>query len=159
MALWLTQPSFQWVPEVISVQENLSRREADHLSQSSAEIKNGWSYDSTLLYVFMARCLETLPSISNSVWVIPNRPQCGESSGILRESGKEFKSHEKKIYEILYCDMITWSVARQRLNKQVSQQQIYVHASIKQLLEPMFYRRSMPRLYNEDRSQLAVSWE
>jgi hypothetical protein len=32
-------------------------READHSSQSSAEIKNAWSYTSTPLYVFMILCL------------------------------------------------------------------------------------------------------
>jgi hypothetical protein len=31
--------------------------EADHLPPSSAEIRNAWSYTSTLHYVFMARCL------------------------------------------------------------------------------------------------------
>jgi hypothetical protein len=32
-------------------------READHSPQSSAEVKNAWSYTSTPLYVFMAWCL------------------------------------------------------------------------------------------------------
>jgi hypothetical protein len=32
-------------------------READHSSPSSAEVKNAWSYTSTLSYIFMAWCL------------------------------------------------------------------------------------------------------
>jgi hypothetical protein len=34
-----------------------SARKADHSPQSSAEVKNAWSYTSTLPYVFMAWCL------------------------------------------------------------------------------------------------------
>jgi hypothetical protein len=34
-------------------------READHSPPSSAEVKNAWSYTSTLQYVFMVWCLVT----------------------------------------------------------------------------------------------------
>jgi hypothetical protein len=56
-ALGPTQPPTQWVPGALSLGIKRSGREADHSPQSSAEVKNGWSYTSTPQYVFMAWCL------------------------------------------------------------------------------------------------------
>jgi hypothetical protein len=47
-----------WVPGALSLGVKRPRgREADHSPPSSAEVKNTWSYTSTLQYVFIAWCL------------------------------------------------------------------------------------------------------
>jgi hypothetical protein len=51
-ALGPTQPCTQWIPGTLSPWAKRPGREADHLPPSSAEIKNAWSYISTLLYIF-----------------------------------------------------------------------------------------------------------
>jgi hypothetical protein len=56
-ALGPTEPPIQGVPGVISPVVKGSEREADPTLSSSAEVKNAWSYTSTLPYVFMAWCL------------------------------------------------------------------------------------------------------
>jgi hypothetical protein len=43
-----TQPPNQWVPAVLSLGIKWPGREADHSPPSSAEVKNAWSYTSTL---------------------------------------------------------------------------------------------------------------
>jgi hypothetical protein len=48
-ALEPTQPPIQWVPGALSLEVKRPRREA--------EVKNPWSYTSTLQYAFMAWCL------------------------------------------------------------------------------------------------------
>jgi hypothetical protein len=48
-----TQPPIQWVPWALSLGVKRLGREADNLPPSSAEVKNAWSYTSTLPYVFM----------------------------------------------------------------------------------------------------------
>jgi hypothetical protein len=57
-ALELTQPPIQWVTEGLSPGIKRPGREADHSTPSSAEVKNVWSYTSTLQYIFMAWCLD-----------------------------------------------------------------------------------------------------
>jgi hypothetical protein len=47
-ALRPTHPPIQWVPGALSVGVKQPGREADHSLPSSAEIKNAWSYTSTL---------------------------------------------------------------------------------------------------------------
>jgi hypothetical protein len=47
-ALGPTQSSIQWTPESLSMGVKRPRREADHSPPSSAEVKNAWSYTSTL---------------------------------------------------------------------------------------------------------------
>jgi len=42
------QRPIQWVPGALSLQVNLPGREADHSPPFSAEVKNEWSYTSTL---------------------------------------------------------------------------------------------------------------
>jgi hypothetical protein len=51
------QLTIQWVPGALSLRVKRPEREADHSPQSSAEVKNTWSYISTPPYVFMAWCL------------------------------------------------------------------------------------------------------
>jgi hypothetical protein len=51
-ALGPTQPPFQWVTGALSLRVKRPERGAD---QSSAEIKNMWSYTSTPQYASMAR--------------------------------------------------------------------------------------------------------
>jgi hypothetical protein len=46
-AVGSTQPPMQWVPGALSPEVNRQGREADHSSQSSAEVKNAWSSTST----------------------------------------------------------------------------------------------------------------
>jgi hypothetical protein len=53
-ALGPTQPPIKWVPGALSLGLKRQGREADHSPPSSAEVKNAWSYISTLQYVFMA---------------------------------------------------------------------------------------------------------
>jgi hypothetical protein len=48
MALEPTQPPIKWVPGALSLEVKRPGREADHSPSSSAEIKNVWSYTSTL---------------------------------------------------------------------------------------------------------------
>jgi hypothetical protein len=43
-----TQPSVEWVLGAVSPSINRPGREAGHLPPSSADVKNGWSYTSTL---------------------------------------------------------------------------------------------------------------
>jgi hypothetical protein len=50
-----THPPIQWVAFSLGVKR--PGRETDHVSPSSAEVKNARSYASTPQYVFMARCL------------------------------------------------------------------------------------------------------
>jgi hypothetical protein len=47
-ALGPTQPPIQWVTGALSLWVKRWGREADHSPPSSAEVKNGWSYTSTL---------------------------------------------------------------------------------------------------------------
>jgi hypothetical protein len=56
-ALEPTQPPIQWVPGALSQGLRRPGHEADHSPPLNAEVKNAWSYTSTLPYVFMARCL------------------------------------------------------------------------------------------------------
>jgi len=56
-ALAPTQPPIQWVSEALSRGVMRPGREAGHSHSSGAEVKNAWSYTSTLSYVFMAWCL------------------------------------------------------------------------------------------------------
>ena len=53
--LW-GQPSFLFSECVRGIYQGVKRpkRDADHAPPSSAEVKNDWSYISTLPYVFMA---------------------------------------------------------------------------------------------------------
>jgi hypothetical protein len=51
-----TQPPIQWVPGALFLEVNRPGREADHSLLSSAEVKNAWSYTSTLQYAFTAWC-------------------------------------------------------------------------------------------------------
>jgi hypothetical protein len=53
-ALYPTQSPAQCVERVRSPDAKRPRREADHSSQSSVEVKNAWSYTSPTAYVFMA---------------------------------------------------------------------------------------------------------
>jgi hypothetical protein len=46
-ALGATQPPTKWVPGVLSTGVKRPGREASHSAQSSAEVKNTWSYTST----------------------------------------------------------------------------------------------------------------
>jgi hypothetical protein len=46
-AVGSTQPSIQWVPGALSLGVKRPESEADHLSLSSAEVKNAWSYTFT----------------------------------------------------------------------------------------------------------------
>jgi len=50
------RPPIQWVPGVLAAGVKRPGRESDHSPQSSAELKNAWSYTSTLQYAFMAWC-------------------------------------------------------------------------------------------------------
>jgi hypothetical protein len=43
-----TQPPIQWVPGTLSLGVKRPGREADHSTPSSANVKNAWSYTSTL---------------------------------------------------------------------------------------------------------------
>jgi len=51
------QPPIQWEPGDLSPEVKLPGREADYLPQCNAEVKNAWSYTSTLLFIFTATCL------------------------------------------------------------------------------------------------------
>jgi hypothetical protein len=55
-ALGPTQPPIQWIPGALSLGVKRPGREADHSSQSSAEVKNAWRYTSTPQYAIMAWC-------------------------------------------------------------------------------------------------------
>jgi len=46
-ALGLTQPTIQWVLEILSLGVKRLGLEADHSPASIAEVKNAWSYTST----------------------------------------------------------------------------------------------------------------
>jgi len=46
-ALGTTQPSIQWVLEVLSLGAKQLEHEADHSPPSSVEVKKAWSYTST----------------------------------------------------------------------------------------------------------------
>jgi hypothetical protein len=48
MVLGPSQPHIQWVSEALSLWVKQPGREADHSLPSSAEVKNVWSYTSTL---------------------------------------------------------------------------------------------------------------
>jgi hypothetical protein len=48
MALGPTRPPIQWVPGALSLGVKRLGREADHSPPSSPEVKNAWSYTSTL---------------------------------------------------------------------------------------------------------------
>jgi hypothetical protein len=52
-----TQCPLQWVLEAVSLGVKWLGHDGDHSHLSSAEIKNGWNYNSTPPYVFMVRCL------------------------------------------------------------------------------------------------------
>jgi hypothetical protein len=49
-----TQPRMQWVTGTLSLEVKRPGCEADHSPPSSAEVKNAWSYNSTLQYTFIA---------------------------------------------------------------------------------------------------------
>jgi hypothetical protein len=49
-----THPPIQWVLQALFSGVKWQRHEADHSPQSSAEVKNTWSYNSTPPHVFMA---------------------------------------------------------------------------------------------------------
>jgi len=53
-ALGLTQPPIQWVPRALIPWVKRPKREANHPTPSTAEVKNAWSYTSTPQYVFAA---------------------------------------------------------------------------------------------------------
>jgi hypothetical protein len=55
-ALWPILPPIQWIAGALSLEVKRPGREADISLPSSAEVKNAWSYTSTLHYVFMAWC-------------------------------------------------------------------------------------------------------
>jgi hypothetical protein len=55
-ALRPTQPPIQWVPGVLSLGVKRPGREAKHWPPSSAEVKNEWSYTSTIRYTSIAWC-------------------------------------------------------------------------------------------------------
>jgi hypothetical protein len=54
VALGITQPPTQWVPEALSPGVKRPGREADHSPATSVEVKKTWAYTSTPPYVFMA---------------------------------------------------------------------------------------------------------
>jgi len=56
-ALQPKQPPVQWILGVLTLVIKQPGHEADYSPQFSAEIKNVWSYTSTIPYVFMAWCL------------------------------------------------------------------------------------------------------
>jgi len=47
-ALGPTQPPIKWVPVALSLGVKRPGREADHSTLTNAEVKNAWSYTSTL---------------------------------------------------------------------------------------------------------------
>jgi len=49
-----TQPPIQWVQRFLSSEVMWPRREANHSSPSSVELKNDWNSTSTPPYAFMA---------------------------------------------------------------------------------------------------------
>jgi hypothetical protein len=53
-ALGSTQTPIQWVPGTLSPGVKGEGREADHLPETSAEVKKMWIYTSTPPYAFMA---------------------------------------------------------------------------------------------------------
>jgi hypothetical protein len=55
-ALGPTQPPTQWVQGAVSLGVKRLEREADHSPPSNAEVKNEWSYTSTLRHAYMAWC-------------------------------------------------------------------------------------------------------
>jgi hypothetical protein len=55
-ALGPTQLPIQWVPGTLSLGVKLSGRETEHSPPYSDEVKNAWSYTSTLQYAFMVWC-------------------------------------------------------------------------------------------------------
>jgi len=54
LALGISQPHTQWVPEALAPGIKRAEHEADHSPQPSVEVKNMWSYTSTPPYVFTA---------------------------------------------------------------------------------------------------------
>jgi hypothetical protein len=54
-----TQPPIQWVPGALSLGVKRLGREADHSPPSSAEVKNAWSYTSTILYEGVSKISRT----------------------------------------------------------------------------------------------------
>jgi hypothetical protein len=50
-ALGPTQTPIELVPEALTLGVKQPGREADHSPKSSAEVKNGWSYISTLIHL------------------------------------------------------------------------------------------------------------
>jgi hypothetical protein len=52
-----TQPPIQWVMEALLLGIKRLRRETEHLSSTSVEVKNMWIYIPTPPYVFIALCL------------------------------------------------------------------------------------------------------
>jgi hypothetical protein len=47
------RPPIQWLPGGLSLEVKRPVRESDHSPQSSAEVKNAWSYTATPHYAFM----------------------------------------------------------------------------------------------------------
>jgi hypothetical protein len=56
MALGPSQPPIKWVQGALSLGVHRPGLEADHSPPRSAEVKNVWSYTSTLQYPFMVWC-------------------------------------------------------------------------------------------------------
>ena len=54
MASVPTQSAIQWVPRALSLGVKWPGCEAENSPPSNTEVMNGWSYISTLSYVFMA---------------------------------------------------------------------------------------------------------
>jgi len=73
LALESTQLPTQWVSGALSLGVKWTGREADHLPQSSVEVKSTWSYISTPQYAFIASC-----SVTSLVQLYPlsNKIQC-----------------------------------------------------------------------------------
>jgi hypothetical protein len=57
LALEPTQYDIDWVLESLSPEAKGMHHEADHLSLSSTEAENAWSYISTFWYVFTVKYL------------------------------------------------------------------------------------------------------
>jgi hypothetical protein len=55
-ALVPTQPPIQWIPGALSLGVKRPGREADHSPPPSTEVRNAWSYNSTLQYAFTECC-------------------------------------------------------------------------------------------------------
>jgi hypothetical protein len=57
LALVPSHPPIQWVPGTFSLGIRWPGRDANHSPPVNAEVKNEWSYTSSLPYVFMPWCI------------------------------------------------------------------------------------------------------